>query len=149
VTEDAVVSAVIDSTNVRYAVIEGFRTETGHEHLVIAYPNEKSLRDLFAAPSIVALGFATRDQALMAGGADFPTATTDQWAMEATEAPEAGRCHLALTWAGPQAKTGSVLLRLGRLLVTSCSAVAISAIILFSSGSRLSSAIRMALGSSL
>jgi hypothetical protein len=64
VTEDAVVNAVVDFTNVRYALIEGFRTETGHEHIVIAYPNEKSLRDLFAAPSIVASGFATRDEAV-------------------------------------------------------------------------------------
>lgn len=142
-------NAVVDFMNVRYAVIEGFRTETGHEHLVIAYPNEKSLRDLFAAPSIVALGFATRDEALMAGSTDFPTADCDQWAVETTEAPETGRSQQTLICARPQAQTGSALLRVGRFLVTSYSAVVISAIILFSSGNRLCAAIRMALGSSV
>jgi len=63
VTEDAVVNKVVDSTGVKYAVIAGLRTETGPERLVIAYPNQESLRDLIAARSIVALGFASRDVA--------------------------------------------------------------------------------------
>ncbi|MGA9507658.1 MAG: hypothetical protein WBV55_03320 [Candidatus Sulfotelmatobacter sp.] len=142
-------NAVVDFTNARYAVIEGFRTEAGHEHLVIAYPSEKSLRDLFAAPSIVALGFTTRHEALIAGGADFPTAEAQQREENTTEVPETGRSPQSLTWTGPRAEASSVLLRLGSFLVTSCSAVAISAIILFSSGNRLSAALRMALGSSL
>jgi hypothetical protein len=147
VTEDAVVNAAVDFTNVRYAVIEGLRTETGHEHLVIAYPNEKSLRDLFAAPSIVAFGFATRAEALVAGSASFPTA--DQRTTETTAAAETDRSQQTLNCAEPRAETGSVLRILGRFLLTSCSAVVISAIVVLSSGNRFSAAIRMALGSSV
>ena len=53
-----------DLCRVRYAVIEGLRTETGHERIVIAYPTEQSLRDLIAAPSIVAFGFSSREEAV-------------------------------------------------------------------------------------
>ena len=53
----------VDSLGERYAVIEA-----GHkgrpERLVLAYREEKSLRDLIAAPSIIALGFASREQAM-------------------------------------------------------------------------------------
>src|SRR6201988_870221 len=63
VTEDAVVNKLVDSSGVQYAVIAGIRTETGPERLVIAYPNEKSLRDLIAAPSIIAAGFSSREEA--------------------------------------------------------------------------------------
>jgi hypothetical protein len=63
-TEDAVVNEVVDSSGVQYAVIAGLRTETGPERLVIGYPNEESLRDLIAAPSIIAVGFSSREQAV-------------------------------------------------------------------------------------
>lgn len=45
--------------------MEVLRNETGHERVVIAYPSEESLRNLIAAPSIVALGFASRDEAIV------------------------------------------------------------------------------------
>jgi hypothetical protein len=35
-----------------------------HQELVVAYPDEKSLRGLFAAPSIVALGYRSRAEAV-------------------------------------------------------------------------------------
>ena len=53
--EDVVVNQMLDSSGMRYAVIAGLRTETGAERLVIAYANEKSLRDFIAAPSIIAV----------------------------------------------------------------------------------------------
>lgn len=71
-------NAVVDFPDVRYAVIEGLQTEAGREHIIIAYANEKSLRDLFAAPSIVAVGFATRHEAVVAGRPSLPTAIADQ-----------------------------------------------------------------------
>ncbi len=49
-----------DFSSVQYAVIKGPHTETGNERIVIAYPDEESLRDLIAAPSILAVGFSTR-----------------------------------------------------------------------------------------
>jgi hypothetical protein len=50
------VNELVDSSGVQYAIIAGLRTETGPERLVIAYPNEKSLRDLLAGSSILAVG---------------------------------------------------------------------------------------------
>jgi hypothetical protein len=47
----------------QYAVIS-VRTEPRCERLVIAYPDEKSLRDLVAAPSILGLGYLSREEAL-------------------------------------------------------------------------------------
>ena len=47
----------------RYAVIS-VRSEPDRERLVIAYPDETTLRDLIAAPSIVALGYTSRADAL-------------------------------------------------------------------------------------
>jgi hypothetical protein len=54
---------MVECSAVRYAVIAGLRTETGSERLVIAYPNEKSLRDMIAARSIIAVGFSSREEA--------------------------------------------------------------------------------------
>jgi hypothetical protein len=53
----------VDSTNLKYAVIQALRAEGGGECIVIAYPDERTLRDLIAARSIVAVGFASRDKA--------------------------------------------------------------------------------------
>jgi hypothetical protein len=55
---------LIHSRRVRYAVIEARRLEGRPERLVIAYPDEDTLRDLLAAPSIIASGFASREAAL-------------------------------------------------------------------------------------
>jgi len=57
-----VVNQMLDSSGMRYAVIAGLRTETGAERLVIAYANEKSLRDFIAAPSIIAVDFSSRER---------------------------------------------------------------------------------------
>lgn len=54
----------VHCSSVHYAVIEASRNNDHPEHLVIAYLDEKCLRDLIAAPSIVALGFASREQAM-------------------------------------------------------------------------------------
>ena len=51
---------LVDSSIAQYAVIEARRTEGPSEPFVIAYPDEESLRDLIAGPSIIACGFATR-----------------------------------------------------------------------------------------
>ena len=39
------------------------RTEPGCERVVIAYPDEKSLRELLAASSILGLGYRSREEA--------------------------------------------------------------------------------------
>ena len=53
----------VDASTWRYAVIS-VRSEPSRERLVIAYPDEETLRNLVAAPSIVALGYTSRAGAL-------------------------------------------------------------------------------------
>jgi len=57
------VDELVDTSTWRYAVIS-VRSEPDRERLVIAYPDEETLRDLIAAPSIVALGYTSRADAL-------------------------------------------------------------------------------------
>ena len=54
---------LVDTSAWRYAVIS-VRSEPDHERLVIAYPDEETVRDLIAAPSIVTLGYSSRADAL-------------------------------------------------------------------------------------
>ena len=65
---------LVDSSIAQYAVIEARRTEGPSEPFVIAYPDEESLRDLIAGPSIIACGFATRKEAQAKVDAGFWTA---------------------------------------------------------------------------
>ena len=52
-----------DCTTKYFAVIS-LRDDSLRERLIIAYPDEKSLRALIAAPSILALGYRSRAEAL-------------------------------------------------------------------------------------
>ena len=54
---------LVDASAWRYAVI-CVRSQPARERLVIAYPDEETLRDLIAAPSIVKLGYSSRADAL-------------------------------------------------------------------------------------
>jgi hypothetical protein len=56
------VSSLVDISMRQYAVIS-VRTVPPCERLVISYPDEKTLRDLLARPSIVALGYNSREEA--------------------------------------------------------------------------------------
>jgi hypothetical protein len=78
-TEDAVVNQMLDFSGVQYAVIAGPRTETGPERLVIAYPNEKSLRDFIAAASIIAVGFSSREEAIAGARRPSPMPSGFPW----------------------------------------------------------------------
>jgi len=51
-------------STVRYAIIQASSKKDHPERLVIAYPDESCLRDLIAAPSIVGLGFGSREEAM-------------------------------------------------------------------------------------
>jgi hypothetical protein len=147
VTEDAVVNDVVDSSGVQYAVITGLRTETGSERLVIAYPNEKSLRDLIAAPSIIAVGFSSREEAIAGSRGSGPTARSYQMP-DATGGRISKRFRRGLDWMERRRETGSTLRRLARFLVTSYSDVATTVSVIFFSRNALSAVIRIALGSS-
>ena len=54
---------LLDTLTWRYAVI-CIRSEPDRERLIIEYHDEETLRDLIAAPSIVALGYSSRADAL-------------------------------------------------------------------------------------
>ena len=47
-----------------YAVIQASSRKDRPERLVISYHDENCLRDLIAAPSIIGLGFASREEAI-------------------------------------------------------------------------------------
>ncbi len=137
----------VDSTGMQYAVIAGLRTGTGPERFVIAYSNEESLRDLIAAPSIIAVGFSSREEAGAGRRASAP-AISHQRIPEAIAGAGTERYRQGLNWAERRGEIGSTLRRLARSLVTSYSDVATTATAIFFSRNAVSSVIRMALGSS-
>lgn len=141
-------NAVVDFPDVRYAVIEVLQTKTGHERIVIAYPNEELLRDLIAAPSIVAFGFASREEAVVSGTASFPNAVVDQRTPETMAGAETNRPRHRPS-GQRTGETGSMLQNVKRFLSTSCSDLATWTTIILSSSNFVSTAIRMALGSSV
>jgi hypothetical protein len=144
------VNAVVDFPDVRYAIIEVLQAETGHERIVIAYPTEESLRDLITAPSIVALGFASRDEAVMGGGASFPNGVVGQQTPETMAGADTNRPQQRLKLNQQRrGETGSMSQKVRRFVSTCCSDVLTWATVIFSSSSFVSAAIRMALGSSV
>jgi hypothetical protein len=62
-TDGDVMGVHVHCSGVRYAVIEASSNKDRPEQLVIAYLDEGCLRDLIAAPSIIGLGFASREEA--------------------------------------------------------------------------------------
>ena len=140
---------VVVSSGLLYAVIAGLRTETGSERLVIAYPNEESLRDLIAAPSILAVGFSSRGEAVTGSRACVPTVAACQGTSKATTGREVDRHQHRLNCVARPGYIGSTLRRLARSLVTSYRDIATTAVVIFSSSNAFSAVIRMALGSSV
>ena len=59
----AVMTNALEFSIPQYAVIEARRIDGPSERFVIAYSDERALRDLIAGPSIIGCGFATREQA--------------------------------------------------------------------------------------
>jgi hypothetical protein len=96
---------------------------------VIAYSNEGSLRGLIAAPSIIALGFSSRE--------------------EAARVQHTQTRRQSFAWPERQGETGSTVRRLARFFVASSSHVATTFIAIFFSRSAVSAVLRVALGSSL
>jgi hypothetical protein len=63
-TDGDVMGVQFYCSDVRYAVIQASSKKDRPERLVIAYHDEQSLRDLIAVPSIIGLGFASREEAI-------------------------------------------------------------------------------------
>jgi hypothetical protein len=141
------VKEMVDYSGVRYAVIAGLSTETGPEHLVIAYPNEESLRDLIAARSIIAVGFSSREEAAAGRNSTVRPAAASYEQLLETLWSEG--CLRVFKWADRRAEIGSALRRAAEFLVSSYSDFATTALVIFSSANAVSAVIRMALGSSV
>src|SRR5215469_11501179 len=90
-----IMSRLIDSSGVRYAVIKGCCSKSSPEPLVIAYADEKSLRELIAAPSILGLRFHSRTEAVKSVRNDSPTiALSNQMREKAGMADGVQKCEL-------------------------------------------------------
>ncbi len=113
---------------------------------MIAYSDEESLRDVIATRSIIACGFASREDALGWDSCAPPSVALRRMS-QATIGERAQRYQQGRSWAELRKETDSVLRRLGRFLVTSSGDVVTSAIVTFSSRNAISAAIRFALGS--
>ena len=57
-------NALFQFTNLQYAVIQLSSITDPPERLILAYRDERTLRDLIAGPSIVGLGFVSREEAV-------------------------------------------------------------------------------------
>ena len=75
-----VMSALLQFSNVRYAVIQLSSAKGSPERLVLAYPNEETLRSLIADTCIVGLGFSSRDEAACDAGAAVTQGATPRQA---------------------------------------------------------------------
>jgi len=63
-TDGDVMGELVHCSSVCYAVIQASSKKDRPERLVIAYHDENCLRDLIAAPSIIGLGFGSREEAI-------------------------------------------------------------------------------------
>jgi hypothetical protein len=143
------VNEMVDYSGVRYAVIAGLRTETGPEQLVIAYPNEKSLRDLIAARSIIAVGFSSREEAAAGRKSSVRPGGASYEHMRETITVWSEKCLQVFKWADRRAEIDLAFRRAVGFLVSSYSDLATTALVIFSSANTVSAVIRMALGSSV
>ena len=63
--------ALVHSSSVQYAVIQVSSAKDSPERSILAYSDEKSVCELIAEPSIIGLGFASREEAAAAVAGDF------------------------------------------------------------------------------
>ena len=90
-----IMSRLIDSSGVHYAVIESCCSQGSPEPLVIAYADERSLRELIAAPSILGLRFDSRAEAVKSARNDSRAiALSNQMRERAGMADGVQKCEL-------------------------------------------------------
>jgi len=70
--------AVVHCSTVRYAVIQASSKKDRPERLVIPYQDENCLRGLIASPSIIGLGFASREEAMANPEGDLSDAASSK-----------------------------------------------------------------------
>lgn len=132
--------AIMEELGVQYAVIHVSSSGDSSDRIVLAYSDEKSLYDLIARPSIIGLGFASREQALFSLAGEFHKSTVSS--------------HLPTTASTREHPGFGLIDSLGlsktrRIGLRSLQYAFAMGILLFYSSNIVSTTIRAALGSSL
>jgi hypothetical protein len=136
------VTGLVDSSSAQYAVIEARRTEGPSERFVIAYPDEESLRELIAGPSIVACGFASREEAQTNIDTDFCSAA----AWKKTPRDRAEKYQRGVLSAKRRLGSGFNLMQTQRIVRGFLRAAVAGAILIFYSRNAVSTVIRSFVG---
>ena len=109
---------------------------------IIAYPDEESLRELIARPSIIACGFASREGAQTNIDTDFCTAAT--W--KKTPIDRAEKYQRGVLSANPRLGTGFNLKQTGRIVRGFLQVAVAGVILIFYSRNVVSTVIRSFVG---
>jgi hypothetical protein len=133
---------LVDSSIAQYAVIEARRTGGPSERFLIAYPDEESLRELIAGPSIIACGFASRAEAQSNIDADL--CTGDVWKETPTDRAE--KHQRGILSAKRRLGAGFNLTQTGRIVRGLLQAAVAGAILILYSRSVVSTVIRSLAG---
>jgi hypothetical protein len=136
------VTGLVDSSIAQYAVIETRRTDGPSERFVIAYPDEESLRELIAGPSIIACGFTYREEAQANIDADFWTAAARKQTSGGPTVNGAEKYQRGVLSARRRLGTGFNLTQTGRTVLGFLQAAVAGAILIFYSRNAVSTAIR-------
>ena len=133
---------LVDPPDAQYAVIEARRTEGPSDRFVIAYPDEESLRELIAGPSIIACGFASREEAQTSIDTDFCTVS----ACKKTPRDGAEKYQRGVLSAKPSLAAGFNLRRTGRIVRGVLQGAVAGVILIFYSRNAVSAVIRSFVG---
>ena len=135
-------TGLVNSPIAQYAVIEARRTEGPSERFVIAYPDEESLRELIAGPSLIAWGFANREEAQANIDADFWTAEAWKRTSGGPSVDEAEKYQRGVLSAKRRLGSGFNLTQTRRIVRAFLQAAVAGAIFVFYSRNAVSTAIR-------
>ena len=141
-TQGEVMTGLVDSSIAQYAVIEARRTEGPSERFVITYPDGESLRELIAGPSIVACGFASREEAQANIDADFWTAQAWKQTSGGPTVDGAEKCQRGVLSAKRRLGAGFNMTQTGRIVRGFLHAALAGSIVIFYSRNAVSTLIR-------
>ena len=140
-TDGDVMGVLVHYSSMCYAVIQASSKKDRPERLVIAYQDEDCLRDLIAAPSIIGLGFASREEAIANLEGHMPDAAPSKQKLRITAMFHATHGNVELAGAAGPVKHR----RIPQSIVQPILAAVIA---FFYSKNIVSAMIRMALGAS-
>jgi len=137
----------IDSLGVHYAVIKGCCAQGSPEPFVIAYADERSLRALIAAPSILGLRFDSRTEAVKSACNDSRTiALSNQMRERVGMADGVQKCELETHSARPGLAGGCCSWKNRRMIHRVLEQAAVMIALIFYSRNLVSAVIRTFLG---